>query len=133
MKNIPDLSCGKMCREVCPAIRDAILGQSLKASSKSRTKPYLFLCLKSGQVREKSWEKLVPLPGEYSTRSFGESPRDAAVCFLSRILEGDVPAKYYLSPKACQGILRRSKERGKELPEPLTAALIRQSVLNPEP
>jgi hypothetical protein len=39
----------------------------------------------------------------------------------------DVPEKYYLSAKACQGILRRAKERGKELPEELRIALERQA------
>lgn len=38
-----------------------------------------------------------------------------------------VPEKYYLSPKACQGILRRASVRGKELPEVLRTALERQA------
>ena len=33
------------------------------------------------------------------------------------ILQAGVPEKYYLSPKACLGILRRASARGKELPE----------------
>ena len=39
----------------------------------------------------------------------------------------EVPEKYYLSPKACQGILRRASVRGKELPEVLRTALERQA------
>jgi hypothetical protein len=35
----------------------------------------------------------------------------------------DAPEKYYLSRKACQGILRRAQARGKELPEILRATL----------
>ena len=35
--------------------------------------------------------------------------------------------KYYLSPKACLGILRRASVRGKELPEVLKKALERQA------
>jgi hypothetical protein len=42
---------------------------------------------------------------------------------LSQILQAEVPEKYYLSPKACQGILRRAAARGKELPEMLRVAL----------
>jgi hypothetical protein len=42
---------------------------------------------------------------------------------LSQILEENVPRKYYLSPKACQGILRRAEVRGKKLPEVLQHAL----------
>ena len=47
-----------------------------------------------------------------------------AVSSLSDILEtGDVPQRYYLSAKACRGILRRAEKRGKELPEALHRAL----------
>lgn len=42
---------------------------------------------------------------------------------LSEILESNVSAKYYLSAKACRGILRRAEKRGKELPEILRIAL----------
>jgi hypothetical protein len=43
---------------------------------------------------------------------------------LSEILEkGSIPERYYLSPKACAGILRRAEKRGKALPELLRAAL----------
>ena len=34
-----------------------------------------------------------------------------------------VPEKYYLSPRACLGILKRANARGKELPEILRLAL----------
>jgi hypothetical protein len=42
---------------------------------------------------------------------------------LSDILEKDVPQKYYLSPKAARGILRRAEKRGRELPTQLREAL----------
>lgn len=43
---------------------------------------------------------------------------------LSDILEtGDIQEKYYLSPKACAGILRRAERRGKALPPALREAL----------
>lgn len=52
------------------------------------------------------------------------SPRDDAVCGLSDILEtGDVPLRYFLTAKACQGILRRAEKRGKSLPPLLQQAL----------
>ena len=47
--------------------------------------------------------------------------------YLSQILQTTVPQKYYLSPKACLGILRRASVRGKELPLVLKAALERQA------
>ena len=51
-------------------------------------------------------------------------PKDGVVCSLSDILEtGDVPQRYFLTPKACAGILRRAEKRGKKLPEQLRAAL----------
>jgi len=57
--------------------------------------------------------------------AFRERYRNAeTVCSLSDILEtGDLPRKYYLSPKACLGILRRAVKRGKELPSVLAEAL----------
>jgi len=42
---------------------------------------------------------------------------------LSEVLESEVLTKYFLSPKACLGILRRAEKRGKELPKSLYAAL----------
>ena len=60
---------------------------------------------------------------------YWECPNAAVESFLSRILQPmtDVPEKYYLSAKACLGILRRAKERGKDLPEDLRIALERQA------
>jgi len=54
----------------------------------------------------------------------GLSLNDDGVCSLSDILEtGDVPRRYYLSAKACVGILRRAENRGKTLPPQLQRAL----------
>jgi hypothetical protein len=38
---------------------------------------------------------------------------------LSAILEPNPDPKYFLSPTACKGILRRAEKRGRELPLPL--------------
>jgi len=62
--------------------------------------------------------------GECWTHNGTEWPSAAVVCSLLSILEDDVPEKYYLSPKDCQGILRRAEKRGKKLPELLEAALV---------
>ena len=52
------------------------------------------------------------------------SRSDGTVCSLLDILEtGDVPRRYYLSAKACAGILRRAEKRGRVLPAALFAAL----------
>jgi hypothetical protein len=51
-------------------------------------------------------------------------PNDGAVCSLSQVLEeGSIPLRYFLSAKACAGILRRAEARGKTLPEQLLSAL----------
>ncbi len=53
-----------------------------------------------------------------------EFPSAAVVCSLSDILEtGVVPLRYFLSAKACRGILRRAERRGKTLPQPLARAV----------
>lgn len=63
-------------------------------------------------------------PTAFSMLNGSEFPSDAAVCSLSDVLEtGDVPRKFYLSGKACRGILRRAERRGRELPPALLAAL----------
>ena len=62
-------------------------------------------------------------PGGYLTLSISESPNDAVESSLSDILETDAPQKYFLSPKACQGVLKRAERRGRPLPEPLAQAL----------
>jgi hypothetical protein len=63
-------------------------------------------------------------PTAFLTRNISESPSVAAVFSLSQTLEiGDVPRRFYLSPKACAGILRRAERRGKALPPALAEAL----------
>lgn len=61
--------------------------------------------------------------------SSSEWPSDAAVCFLSDVLETDTRrlAKYFLSPRACSGVLRRARKRGRSLPHVLEETLILQS------
>lgn len=62
--------------------------------------------------------------GDASMPNISVWPNDASVCSLSRVLEtGSVPSRFFLSSKACSGILRRAEKRGKELPPALHAAL----------
>ena len=42
---------------------------------------------------------------------------------LPDVLEATVPSRFFLSPKAAAGILRRARKRGRDLPEPLERAL----------
>jgi hypothetical protein len=63
--------------------------------------------------------------GESSTPNISEWPNDAVVCSLSQVLEQtSIPQRFFLSSKACAGILRRAEKRGKKLPEQLQAALL---------
>ena len=56
--------------------------------------------------------------------SLGPSRNGGDVCSLSDVLEtGDVPQRYFLTEKACRGILRRAGNRGKSLPPQLARAL----------
>ena len=79
------------------------------------------------------WELISPWHGGASTLNTGVSPKDAKESSLSQILQADPPLKYYLSPKACLGILRRAFERGKELPKKLERALkIQAGLMRPD-
>ena len=61
---------------------------------------------------------------ECLTLSSSECPSDAVASSLSGILEiGDLPPRYFLSRRACEGILRRAAKRGRALPAPLRQAL----------
>lgn len=59
--------------------------------------------------------------------NIGESPKDEKESFLSGILETIPNPKYFLSQKACQGILKRAASRGEELPKALMKTLSSQS------
>lgn len=89
----------------------------------------------------KGWRKSgIARPGEFWTLNTTEWPKDAAVCSLSEVLETwedwgrrnpdkthqdwlDYLQKFYLSLKACRGILRRADKRGRALPPQLRQAL----------
>ena len=80
----------------------------------------------SGQVRVWLWDRKDQQRGEFSTLNISEWPNDAVVCSLSQVLETDsIPQKFFLSAKACAGILRRAESRGKILPVQLQQALAR--------
>lgn len=129
MENIQDLSCGRTFPVPSPQTKEKISGQSSKRSAPSKAKVFLFLNLQreNGAAPEASWQMDFHLRGGCLTPNFGESPSEENVSTLSQILQAGVPERYYLSPKACQGILRRASVRGKELPEVLRIALERQA------
>ena len=124
----PDLWYGKMCREPSPAEsgRARTSASSWKRSSELSAVPFMSLDLTPGHgnlLGESYWELISPYAGGAWTLNTGVSPRGARESSLSRILQGAPPTKYYLSAKACMGILRRAFERGKALPKKLERAL----------
>lgn len=56
-------------------------------------------------------------------------PKDASVCSLLEVLEPCVARKYFLSAKACRGIISRADRRGKPLPKRLRNALEKQIMI----
>lgn len=127
-EDIPVSSSGRTSPEPFQATRELTFELCLKKSDRPK-----FQCLDLVDGQRPEWcEALsVKLRGGFSTLNIGESPSAAVESSLSQILqpECDVPGKYYLSRRACQGILRRAKKRGKELPEELRIALERQGGL----
>ncbi len=99
---------------------EKILEPCLKKSQKP-----IFQCLQVKDGVAQEWlegEKLTQL-GESLTLNFGEYPNVERESTLSEILEDNVQQKYYLSPKACLGILRRAKAKKRTLPDNLRIAL----------
>ena len=130
MENIRDGLFSKTCQPCCPLSMGRISAASSKASSASKIPRQMFLCRKAdaGCTQAKSWATVILSPGASSTpRKVGASHKDGNVYLLSSILEDTVPERFSLSPKACQGILRRAEKRGKELPQVLKTALERQA------
>lgn len=98
-----------------------------QTSPSGKTSPELSPAIKAETLllSSKRWQtsgRLI-LRGESWTAASSESPSVAVECSLSQILEANAPSKYWLSPKACAGILRRAEKRGKELPLALATAL----------
>ena len=124
-----DIWCGKTYPERCPQTKAKTSAASSKKRQGSPKKQPIFLDLRRGGgiIQDVSWETDGALLGEYTTHSFGESPREENASHLSQILQEEAPQKYSLSARACQGILNRANKRGKELPEMLQTALERQA------
>ena len=99
----PDGLSGRMSPESCRAVEDGILVPSSGRWSNSG----------------------MACPGERWTLNSSESHKGEEESLLSDILEtGEIPQRFFLSKKACEGILRRAEKRGKELPEQLKMALM---------
>ena len=136
---VPDGFCGRTSREHFQAERrkERTSALSWRRSQELIAVPYMYLDLTPGHgnlLGDFTWEIRSPWLGERLTLNTGVSPRGARESSLSQILEDSVPKKYYLTPTACLGILRRARERGKELPLRLKLALeVQAGVRKPTP
>lgn len=96
--------------------------------STSQSLPFLYLDLRGNGQRQEPLTVMGGLSlGELMMLNTGECPNAAVESRLSQILEDNPQEKYYLSAKACRGILRRAERRGKDLPKLLKQVLLMQS------
>lgn len=130
----PECCAGKTFREPSPAEsgKARTSGSSWKKRSELVYQEFMFLKITLGDgdiLGQPYWEILSPYVGESSTLNTGVCPRVERGSSLWQILEPHPHRKYFLSRKACLGILRRARKRGKVLPAPLHLALEMQSGL----
>ena len=137
-----DLASGRTCPVLSPADETPkreksgqakTSGSSSSRFSKLKNHTFMLLDLRpgAGNMLGPYWEYDPVWPGSFGTLNTSECPSDVVVSFLWQILQAIVPSRYCLSNKACRGILRRSEERGKPLPEDLERVLRIQSKLIP--
>ena len=110
MENTRNSRSGKTSPEPCQVLPGVTLRLCWKRSQRPK-----FQCLVLVGGQTPGWyeaEELTSL-GACTTPNISEQHSGAGVSFLSQILEEHAPARYSLSPKACQGILRRAERRGK--------------------
>lgn len=125
MPNIRRSPSGKMLWEPSHLME----GKTSRPSSPLSWRPkFQFLPLAGGQPQEWSEAERAPSLGASWMLNIGESPSEERESSLSAILEpaDSVGQKYYLTPLACEGILRRAQRAGKELPPKLAKALRNQ-------
>jgi hypothetical protein len=97
--------------------------------------PSLFDLGREDGIRVWLMEEVEPLRGASWTPDTSEWPSGGegfSRVSLSEVLQRIGPdERYWLSPKACAGILRRAGRRGKALPEALKQALESRASLEP--
>ena len=107
--------------------------KSSKRSSKLKNHTFMLLDLRqgAGNILGPCWEYDPVWLGSLGTLNTSECPKDVVESSLWQILLDTVPSRYWLSQKACRGMLRRADCRGKLLPELLEIALSMQGGLIP--
>ena len=126
----PDTSCGRTSPEPSQATAaETLLSWLARWQDASSLSPST-----DGGTRAWRWAHAGSSSGRCLTRNGSEWRSGAAACSLSSTLEtGAIDRRYYLSPKACAGILRRAAKRGKELPQALRLALAAAAGSEPTP
>ena len=123
----PDWPHGRTCLEsIQAASRPArTFSRSSRRSSALKNRTLMLLDLRpgAGNLLGPYWEYDPAWLGPPGRLNTSECPKGAVESSLSQILLDTVPSRYYLSRRACLGILRRAKERGKPLPPQLEQAL----------
>ena len=101
---------GKTLLESCPRKEDGTLEPSSEGwRSAGMGPPTGFLTLNTSELNDFQ----------------GQSPKDEGVCSLWDILEtGEIPPRFFLTEKHCQGIINRAEANEKPLPEALHTALL---------
>lgn len=118
---------GKTCKERSAPTEEKISEPCWKNLPARNNQTLQFLDLRrgaDGTKPEQSLETDGLWLGDSLTLNIGEFPNAERESLLSWILEDNVPQKYYLSARACQGILTRASRRGKALPDILRQALM---------
>ncbi len=122
-----DSQFGKMSQVHSVQTEEKTSEQSSRRSVPSARRTLMFLDLRpgmGGNLLGSYWEMDIASLGKYTTLNIGESPNAVRESTLSQILQLNAPEKYFLSPQACAGIIRRAEKRGKTLPDMLRAALM---------
>ena len=119
---------GKTCPEHSVPTEAKISEPCWKNLPALRSQTFQFLDLRVGGTDGAKPEQSPETDGLWHGDSWmlntGEFPNAERESRLSWILEDNVPQKYYLSARACQGILTRASRRGKALPDLLKTALL---------
>lgn len=118
---------GKTCQEPLVPTEEKTSEPCWKSLPALDKQTLLFLDLRGGAdgaKPEQSPETDGLWRGDSWTVNISEWPSVESVSLLSSTLEVNAPEKYYLSARACQGILTRASRRGKKLPDLLQTALL---------
>ena len=125
-----DLWFSRTCWACFPQTTEKILEPSLNRPQELPITTPQFLDLRTdraGVTLGAFWEIGFLSLGAYTIASFGEYPSAVVESHLSQILEDKPHPKYFLSARACQGILDRLNREGEIAPPQIEQALIHQA------